>query len=252
MGSGSAHDPERGNVSFLLQSLAKNENKTSLLIDCGFMNVAQYFKQDLGTEILDAVYISHSHADHIMGLIPLISKMNASSRSKKLVIIGHQGLKDKYLRIEQITERDLPNIRKFELEFVESNKILYLNDLRFDFARTSHGSYTNYSVKITQNNISLFYSGDGKLLPESASLMMDSDFIIANTATYSDNTPAHSTIQEILNLAPDIKRLKAIYFTHILPNICRNELRTLININSQLFKIYFPEPLDEFYLDPLI
>ncbi|MBP9839322.1 MAG: MBL fold metallo-hydrolase, partial [Proteobacteria bacterium] len=82
IGSGAAHDPKRGNVSILINSESK------ILLDTGFMNVISYFEKGWDANFIDAIYISHFHADHFFALIPLISKMVYAGRTKKLTLIG--------------------------------------------------------------------------------------------------------------------------------------------------------------------
>ena len=59
-----------------------------LLFDCGEGTQKQMMKSDISFMQIDNVLITHWHADHFAGLIPMIQTMNLEKRTKPLTIYG--------------------------------------------------------------------------------------------------------------------------------------------------------------------
>jgi len=59
-----------------------------LLFDCGEGTQKQLMKSDISFMKIDKIFISHWHADHFAGLIPLIQTMNLEKRRKELKIFA--------------------------------------------------------------------------------------------------------------------------------------------------------------------
>jgi len=58
------------------------------LFDCGEGTQKQFMKSDLSFMDIERIFITHWHADHFAGLIPLIQTMNLEKRQKPLTIYG--------------------------------------------------------------------------------------------------------------------------------------------------------------------
>ncbi|MCD6226364.1 MAG: ribonuclease Z [Candidatus Aenigmarchaeota archaeon] len=58
------------------------------LFDCGEGTQKQFMKSDLSFMDIEKIFITHWHADHFAGLIPLIQTMNLEKRQKPLTIYG--------------------------------------------------------------------------------------------------------------------------------------------------------------------
>lgn len=59
-----------------------------LLFDCGEGTQKQIMKSDLSFMNIQKIFITHWHADHFAGLIPMIQTMNLEKRQKPLTIFG--------------------------------------------------------------------------------------------------------------------------------------------------------------------
>ncbi len=62
--------------------------KSTLLFDCGEGTQKQLMINGINFMDIDNIFISHWHADHFAGLIPLIQTMNMEKRKKELNIYG--------------------------------------------------------------------------------------------------------------------------------------------------------------------
>lgn len=64
------------------------EEKDTILFDCGEGTQKQLLLAGINFMAIDKIFISHWHADHFAGLIPLIQTMNLEKRKKELKIFG--------------------------------------------------------------------------------------------------------------------------------------------------------------------
>ena len=64
------------------------EGKDTLLFDCGEGTQKQLMLSNISFMDINKIFISHWHADHFAGLIPLIQTMNLEKRTKELKIFG--------------------------------------------------------------------------------------------------------------------------------------------------------------------
>jgi ribonuclease BN (tRNA processing enzyme) len=65
-------------------SLYVNVNGKHLLFDCGEGVSKQLLKHHLDNNVLDAIFISHYHPDHISGLFMLLQMLKIQKREKPL------------------------------------------------------------------------------------------------------------------------------------------------------------------------
>lgn len=77
---------ERNHQAIVLEYYG--EKKDTLLFDCGEGTQLQLMKSNISFMDIDRIFISHWHADHFAGLIPLIQTMNLEKRKKELKIFA--------------------------------------------------------------------------------------------------------------------------------------------------------------------
>lgn len=64
------------------------------LVDCGEGTQLQLLKYDFKAQRIEAIFISHLHGDHYLGLVGLLSSMHLQGRTKKLQLFGPPQLSD--------------------------------------------------------------------------------------------------------------------------------------------------------------
>jgi ribonuclease Z len=65
-----------------------SDERQVLLFDCGEGTQKQFMKSGISFMRVDNIFITHWHADHFAGLIPMIQTMNLEKRKKPLKIFG--------------------------------------------------------------------------------------------------------------------------------------------------------------------
>lgn len=75
-----------------LPGAAIYRNGSIFLFDCGEGTQIQLLRLGLKINSIDAIFISHMHGDHILGLMGLLMSMEMSKRKQELFIYGPQEL----------------------------------------------------------------------------------------------------------------------------------------------------------------
>jgi ribonuclease Z len=86
-----------------------------LMFDCG-EGTQRQMQRSVGLVQLDEIYLTHFHADHILGLPGLLKTYDLLDRSEPLVIYGPPGLYDLFKTLHGIVGRTGYELELFELE----------------------------------------------------------------------------------------------------------------------------------------
>ena len=97
-----------------LTSLYIRSGEGGILIDCGEGTQSTIRKQGLKFAPIDAILITHFHADHISGLVGLLLSMSNEGRTRPLLMAGPVGL-ERVVRSLCVIAWGL----SFEIEFLE-------------------------------------------------------------------------------------------------------------------------------------
>jgi ribonuclease Z len=84
-----------------------------LLFDCG-EGTQRQMQRSLGLAQLDEIYLTHFHADHMLGLPGLLKTYDLTDREAPLVVYGPAGLRDLFNNLKPLVGRLC-----FEVELVE-------------------------------------------------------------------------------------------------------------------------------------
>jgi ribonuclease Z len=84
-----------------------------LLFDCG-EGTQRQMQRSIGLVQVDAVYLTHFHADHILGLPGLLKTYDLTDRERPLVVYGPPGLKELFGTLKPLIGR-----LGFDLDLVE-------------------------------------------------------------------------------------------------------------------------------------
>lgn len=209
LGCGDAFDPEHGNSSFLYSA-----DSTKILIDCGYDAVSRVMELPSAGDI-DAVAITHFHADHVFGLPVLLAYYSLRlGRTKPLTIIAPPGSESRLRALACEAHRSTLEKAKFELTFADISREQTVGNISIRSAPMEHGIET-WAIVLKSTHGQVAFSSDGK--PTEAALAMFSQCRFLFQECYSERPtgPVHSSLEEIVELRPRLRQLEKIFLVHI-------------------------------------
>src|SRR5580765_936006 len=90
-----------------------------LMFDCG-EGTQRQMQRSLGLSQVDEIYLTHFHADHILGLPGLLKTYDLTAREEPLTIYGPRGLRDLFKTLGRLIGRTDYSIDLVELDPGES------------------------------------------------------------------------------------------------------------------------------------
>jgi len=95
------------------------------LVDCGEATQNQLHNFKLSSLKLNAIFISHLHGDHYLGLVGLLSTMHLQGRTKALYLFGPRGLRDIITTHFKYSDTVLKYELVFEPTQAETTEVIY-------------------------------------------------------------------------------------------------------------------------------
>jgi len=167
-------DPDLPNTSMLFRGAA------TVLLDCGYRVPEALWRISRDPDLLDAIWISHRHADHCFGLPALLLWMRLQGRSRELAIISAAGNATGLQRVLDVGYPGAFTADKcFPLRFVEvaDGDEARILGLEWRVARSQHGM-PNHAVRIEDAGRSFCYSGDGRATAATEALFVGADLLV--------------------------------------------------------------------------
>ncbi|MCE2593334.1 MBL fold metallo-hydrolase [Motilimonas cestriensis] len=210
LGVGDAYDGDRTNASVLVK-----QHDFSLLIDCGPTVPAALFRQPISCHELDAIYITHTHPDHCLGLTTLLNWMDSNQRRRPIKIIVQRLQRcviEPLIMFAYWPEQGLG----FALEWCESESLNVLGPWQVQTAPTQH-AVSNLSLQLTSPlGCKFFYSGDGQLHGQSLKFASNSDLVFAECETL-EHHDSHGSWSQLSTT--HVKRGSQWQLYHIDPSV---------------------------------
>jgi ribonuclease BN (tRNA processing enzyme) len=241
LGVGEAFDEKFPNSSHLILS------DTKLLLDCGYTAPVQIWKYNPDQSLLDALYISHTHADHYFGIPPLLTRMWEEKRKKPLTIICPRGSKQTVEELIEYGYRGISGLYEFTINYREADaqRSIWLKEFKLSFSQTEHPA-NNHAVKISDGNHKVCYSGDGMFRKETEDLYRNADLVIHEAYTLDKKIPNHACIKDLIDMAKR-NNVKCLALTHLQRDFRKIELEKLKKeVQNEEVKVLIPEPFEEY------
>ncbi|UPR36393.1 ribonuclease Z [Vibrio cyclitrophicus] len=189
LGVGDAYDGGHTNASVIVK-----QNEYTLLIDCGPTVPAAFFRYNISCHELDAIYITHSHPDHCLGLTTLLNWMDSKQRTRPIKIIVQREQKAVIEPLVHFAHWPVDTLG-YAIEWCESETITTIGPWDAQTAPTQH-AVSNLSLHLTSSlGYQLLYSGDGQLTGKSLQLACESDLVFAECETIEPHTSHGSWTQ---------------------------------------------------------
>jgi len=226
VGVGEAFDERLPNTSLLVES-----GGSSILLDCGFNASCKLWKYAANPIGLDAVFISHFHADHYFGLPALIARSIEEGRSKRLTILGPSGIESRVSRLMDLAYSNALSRAGFEIFFIECvpGEDFKHSGFRFRFALNDH-SMPCLAIRLDAGGKSLYYS---------------CDLVVHEAFTLDEITTGHGDVGTALEMASrsGAKACALVHMRrsirHTMMDMIRMAIGTKPDVNA-----FVPEPGD--------
>jgi len=246
IGVGEAFDEDLSNTSILVRT-ADGSSESSVLLDCGFGVPSPFWRSCPGPDDLDAVWISHFHADHFFGLPALITRFWEMNRRKPLLILGQCGIEEIVTQTVKLAYSSVMDRLAFDVRFqtVEPGEVAEAAGITWRSAVNGH-SQRDLAVRIEAGGRSLFYSGDGLSTDETLSLARGADLVIHEAFRLDTDTPGHGTVTGCIDFARKAKA-RSLALVHIERNERRLRRDDILQVIRGVgdFTVFMPEPGDE-------
>ncbi len=242
LGCGEAFDERLPNTSILVEY-----GSTKLLLDCGFSAPPEIWKAVSGAGAIDAVYISHGHADHYFGMPALLGRMWEEGRTKPLAVFSQAYVLDSLREALELAYRSLASRYKYPLEFhpVEPGRRAGFAGAWFDFAPSTH-AVPNLAIRIESEGGTLCYSGDGMFTDAGRDLFAGASLVLHEAYAF-EKLPVHADIGSLAEMAEQA-RIARLAFVHVQRNVRRSPERILELVRNSSGRLALPEPGERFQI----
>lgn len=202
---------KRNRSSIIIQS-----DTTSILVDSGFDIRTQLLKFNINR--LDALILTHDHADHVCGLDELRVFHDLHGHKSLDLYTDHNTLDIITHRINYLMRRKVFN--PIGIDF-ESEHII--GDIKIQFFLQDHGSMDSIGMRIGN----IIYTNDVIRYPEeSKKYLYKADVIIIDCVDYK-STPTHVGLPEVIQWYNDFKP-KQMYLTNMSHDIDYFEIQKIL------------------------
>jgi ribonuclease BN (tRNA processing enzyme) len=236
LGCGEAFDQDLFNTSILVRTGA-----ATLLLDCGYSIPPRVWHAVADPNEIDAVYISHAHADHFFGLPALLGRFWEDGRTRPLTIISQPPVLADIQTALELGYRRLSTRFRYQMNFLAAvpGEPVEAHSARFSFGATRH-SVSNFAVRIEAAGKVLCYSGDGMFLTASRRLYKGADVLI-HEAYFFDESPIHADIGAVIEMAEQ-DGVRQVALVHVQRDVRRKPERIHEAIARSRTAVTLPEP----------
>ena len=209
-------------------------DKFDFLLDCGEGTSFSLLKNKIDPELIDSVFISHSHSDHLGGLLLLIQMMHLLQRRIPLdvylpeeAVSGVRNFLDTcYLFPDKITMK--LNLHPITSNFIFENEGITIkahlnrhlagNQKMIEELRVSN-IMQSFCFVLNLSGKKVVYSGDIESSDDLIDIIGDTDLLITECF--------HPKLEKLISLILE-KRVKSTIFTHIPPELEGKEKEMVI------------------------
>jgi ribonuclease BN (tRNA processing enzyme) len=203
-----------------------NVSNKEILIDCGSGTLLQLEKAGKSYKSIDAVFITHTHPDHVSDLVPLMQALLATpgfKREKDILIVGPNGLKDFYERcIASFVRRP----KTFHCEVLEIKDKLDLDTLFIFSMKTIH-SEDSIAYRFESGGKSAVITGDSDFDQNLIKFSENADLLVID-CSFPDSlkVKGHLTSGEC-GLIARSAQVKTLLLSHIYPTMYPDNVRLM-------------------------
>ncbi len=234
IGVGEAFDPALGTCSFLVKG------GPTLLIDCGYGTPFFLFQELSNGNELEAVYLTHFHADHYFGLPILLGELEDLGRTSPLTILGQKGLATKVIDLCEMAYPGMFKALPYPVIFEEFTDSTSFRDLTLRTALSSH-SVPNYAISVERNGVKAGFSGDGALTPASKQLLSECSVVLHECFVPRNASTNHAAAADLFQAFQDTPgSIKRLYLVHLQKGLRTKESASFLPAEPLPFEVAIP------------
>jgi ribonuclease BN (tRNA processing enzyme) len=168
-----------------------------ILLDCGATSLVALKRQDVDSNTIAAVVVSHLHVDHYGGLPLLILDGQFRRRIASLTVVGPAGTTERLTAaLEVMFPGSSTTCRRFDVNVVELQPDAApttIEDATVRAVEVDHGMPDNASLglRLDIDGKSIAYSGDTAWTDTLVDIAADSDLFIAESYFWDKPVPYH-------------------------------------------------------------
>lgn len=200
VGAGAAFDPELANTSLLYRDGAG----FAMLLDCGYAVPHALWRLSQDASLLDAVFVTHIHADHTFGLPALLAWMKSRCRERPLTVAGGPGIERWLWKLLDLGYPGSYAPEKcFRIDAVEvspGEAWAPVERLSVRVAESDH-KVRNSSVRVDSPEGSVAYSGDGDITEGTAALFANVGVLVHESFTDLEPRGGHAAAKGVVAMA---------------------------------------------------
>lgn len=218
--------------------------QVNFLIDCGASSLIGLKKEAVRLNEIQAIFVTHFHADHFGG-IPffILDAQFSSKRDQALTIVGPPGLVQSY---EQVMETSFPGSSqtkpKFEVSFIElrPKEPAEVAGVKVRPFQALHGDSDGpcFSYRLETENRTLTYTGDTEWTDELIEAASQSDLFIAEAYFLEKKVRFHLDLATLTRHLPLIQT-KRLILTHMSSDL-------LLRLDNLAFETAFDGKMVDF------
>ncbi|GBD98223.1 ribonuclease Z [bacterium BMS3Abin07] len=195
-----------------------------LIVDCGSGTLLQLLKAGKSYKDIDALFITHTHPDHVSGLVPFIHALAATpgyERTRDISIIGPDGIKQFY---ERCVSSVIRKPRSFSINLSEIDEKMDIGNLNVFAVKTVH-SDNSIAFRFEEEGKSVVMTGDCDFDEELIKFSLGADLLVID-CSYPDKlkVPGHLDSTEC-GLIAERAGVKKILLSHIYPSPYPDHIR---------------------------
>jgi len=238
VGVGEAFDESLPNNSQIVEW-----NGGRILIDCGYSIPHALWKLNPDPNYLDAVYVSHRHADHYFGLPSYLLRLEEDGRERPLRIFCPDGMKQVVLEMMEYAYLGVYAKLPFHasIEEVSTEKPFDFQNARMEFAVSSH-PVKNFAIAIHADGKKYAYSGDGNFNAHTRELYRNCTLLVHEAYSIDGGVSGHAKISDVIEMAKEqgVHKLALTHISRSVRRTRRSDIETLIRESG--LEVIVPEP----------
>ncbi|MBI3436895.1 MAG: MBL fold metallo-hydrolase [Proteobacteria bacterium] len=191
----------------------------NFLIDCGATSLVALKRWGIERESIDAILITHFHADHFGGIPFFVLEAQFAKRTRPLVIAGPPGIEARFAQVmEAAFEHSSKTSRRFELALVTlgPERETAIGPIKVTPFPVVHGASGGpfFAYRVEAEGRVIAYSGDTEWTDNLIEVARNADLFIVEAYYRERKIRNHLDLRTLETYLPEIKPRKLI-LTHM-------------------------------------